>query len=330
MAGPRLAGYDHFMSRHWVIFVLFVAGTIPVPAQGLATPAPGDPLAAIEDWLREAMDETLRAALEQIDNERAIQFLDAALQRLQRDQVYDLAALKDGASALLPVLEQYEETLPYALWLRTRLDYFDAAGELQRRMTPAEPKRGAPAPLPKAPAALERTVWDQRLEKRPLPPNAAKYVPRLKAIFSAERLPPQLVWVAEVESTFDPRAKSPAGAAGMFQLMKPTAKSFGLSTWFPDERLNAEKNARAAAAYLRHLHGRFGDWQLALAAYNAGESRVSQLLQRSRQRSFDAIAAKLPAETQMYVPKVEATLRKRESVELRKLPSPGPRGGKGD
>jgi membrane-bound lytic murein transglycosylase D len=317
------------MKQRWFTALALALFISSAGAQGRFSPEPADPLAAIEDWLREAMDETLRAALEQIDNERAIQFLDAALLRLQRDQVYDLAALKDGAGALLPLLEQYEETLPYALWLRTRLDYFDAAGELQRRMTPAEPKRGAPVPLPRPPAALERTVWDQRLEKRPLPPNATKYVPRLKSIFSAERLPPQLVWVAEVESTFDPRAKSPAGAAGMFQLMKPTAKSLGLSTWFPDERLNAEKNARAAATYLRHLHGRFGDWRLALAAYNAGESRVSQLLQRSRQRSFDAIAAKLPAETQMYVPKVEATLRKRESVELRQLPPPGQRVGKG-
>ena len=113
----------------------------------------------------------------------------------------------------------------------------------------------------------------------------------------------------------------------MFQLMKPTAKSLGLSTWFPDERLNAEKNARAAAIYLRQLHGRFGDWRLALAAYNAGETRVSQLLKKSKQRTFDAIAAKLPAETQMYVPKVEATLRKRESVELRQLAAPKSRAG---
>jgi membrane-bound lytic murein transglycosylase D len=115
----------------------------------------------------------------------------------------------------------------------------------------------------------------------------------------------------------------------MFQLMKPTAKSLGLSTWLPDERFNVEKNARAAAIYLRHLYGRFGDWRLALAAYNAGETRVSQLLEKARQRSYDAIAARLPAETQMYVPKVEATLRKREAVELRQLPAPKARAGKG-
>jgi membrane-bound lytic murein transglycosylase D len=302
-----------------------LALVVPAPGQGMAD----DPLAAIEDWLREQMDETLRAALEQIDNERAIRFLDALLQRMQREQLYDLAALKEGATALLPLLEQYEETLPYALWLRTRLDYFDAAGELQRRMTPPSPKRGAPVPLPKPSAALERTVWDQRLNQRPLPPNAPKYLPRLKSIFTAQGLPPQLVWLAEVESTFEPRAQSPSGAAGMFQLMKPTAKSLGLSTWLPDERFNVEKNARAAAIYLRHLYGRFGDWRLALAAYNAGETRVSQLLEKARQRSYDAIAARLPAETQMYVPKVEATLRKREAVELRQLPAPKARAGKG-
>jgi len=279
-------------------------------------------LLPIEDWLQVTMEESLRAALDQLDNERAIQFLDAALQRMQHEQVYDMAALKDGAAALLPVLEQYEETLPYALWLRTRLDYFDAAGELRRKMTTEHPDREASAPLPVPTPAMERTEWDARMEKRPLPPNAPRYLAQLKAIFIEEGVPPQLVWVAEVESTFDPRAKSPSGAAGMFQLMKPTAESLGLSTWFPDERLDAAKNARAAAVYLRHLHRRFGDWRLALAAYNAGETRVSRLLQQAGQRSFYAISSRLPAETQMYVPKVEATLRKRESVELGQLAAP--------
>jgi len=135
-------------------------------------------------------------------------------------------------------------------------------------------------------------------------------------------MPPALVWVAEVESSFDPKARSPVGAAGLFQLMPDTARSLNLSTWPRDERLQPEKNARAAARYLRHLYARFGDWRLALAAYNAGESRVDSLLRQSKTRAFDAIAHRLPAETQMFVPKVEATLQRREALTLADLKSP--------
>jgi membrane-bound lytic murein transglycosylase D len=135
-------------------------------------------------------------------------------------------------------------------------------------------------------------------------------------------MPPELVWVAEVESSFDPNARSPAGAAGIFQLMPSAARNLGLSVSPIDERLQPEKNARAAAKYLRRLHNRFADWRLALAAWNAGESRVDNLLTQSKARTFDAISSRLPAETQMFVPKVEATLRKRESATLTDLRVP--------
>jgi len=104
--------------------------------------------------------------------------------------------------------------------------------------------------------------------------------------------------------------------------MPATARALSLSLRPRDKRLETEKSARAAARFLRQLHGRFGDWRLALAAYNAGESRVEALLKKSKTRSFDAIASRLPAETQMYVPKVEATLRKREGIALAELKPP--------
>jgi len=133
-------------------------------------------------------------------------------------------------------------------------------------------------------------------------------------------VPPELVWIAEVESSFDPRARSPAGAAGLFQLMPATAQRFGLrSSWPWDQRLKPEPSARAAAQYLSFLHGKFKDWRLALAAYNAGEGTVQDLLTRRKAHSYDAIARELPAETQMYVPKVEAILLRREGVRLAEL-----------
>jgi membrane-bound lytic murein transglycosylase D len=148
-------------------------------------------------------------------------------------------------------------------------------------------------------------------------------VSRLKPIFVAERVPPELVWIAEVESSFDPRVRSPAGAAGLFQLMPATARRFRLKTAWPwDDRLNPELSARAAAQYLKYLHSHFKGWQLALAAYNAGEGTVQDLLTRHKAQTYDAIATRLPAETQMYVPKVEATLLRREGLTLAELRVP--------
>jgi membrane-bound lytic murein transglycosylase D len=144
-------------------------------------------------------------------------------------------------------------------------------------------------------------------------------VPRLKPVFAAQKVPPELVWIAEVESSFDPRARSPAGAAGLFQLMPATAKRFGLRRWPLDQRLTPEKSAGATAKYLQYLHGHFNDWRLALAAYNAGEGAIDRLLQERKAATFDAIAPHLPAETQMYVPRIEATLLRREGVKLSQL-----------
>jgi membrane-bound lytic murein transglycosylase D len=132
-------------------------------------------------------------------------------------------------------------------------------------------------------------------------------------------VPEQLVWLAEVESSFDRRAQSPAGAAGLFQLMPDTAKRFGLSLWPRDQRFQPEPSATASAQYLKQLHDRFGDWRLALAAYNCGEGTVQKLLTRYKTQSYDGIAEHLPAETQMYVPRVEAVIQQREGAKLEQL-----------
>ena len=152
-------------------------------------------------------------------------------------------------------------------------------------------------------------LWLRRIAARPAPATAQKYLPVLRAAFLAEGVPAELVWLAEAESSFNPGARSPAGAKGLFQLMPETAKGLGLSTWLPDERTDPAKAAHAAAQYLHALHGKFGDWPLALAAYNAGEGRVRRLLDARGAKSFAEIAPSLPAETRMYVPKVLALLQ---------------------
>jgi membrane-bound lytic murein transglycosylase D len=90
----------------------------------------------------------------------------------------------------------------------------------------------------------------------------------------------------------------------------------------PDERSHPEKSARAAAQYLRQLHGRFGSWPLALAAYNGGQGRVSRTLKKQNATTFEEIADALPAETRMYVPKVLATIEVRAGIAPEKIAAP--------
>jgi membrane-bound lytic murein transglycosylase D len=104
--------------------------------------------------------------------------------------------------------------------------------------------------------------------------------------------------------------------------MPSTTRSLGLSLRPKDERLDPDKSAQAAAKYLKYLYGRFQDWPLAMAAYNAGEGNVRTLLERHKATTFDQISARLPAETQMYVPRIDATLQRREGVALNQLRPP--------
>lgn len=296
-------------------FRLICLGVILFAAAAFAQPEikPAETMQSVDQWVRENVaDETFDFL--GLDRERTHQFLTQIEPKLQGNEIFDLAAFAETAHQLLPFLQQFEETQPFAAWLETHADYFDVADKLRKESGAKAPRTRLPSP------DSQRRAWLTVMEHRPVPPRADKRVSRLKEIFSEERVPAQLVWLAEVESSFNPRARSPVGAAGLFQLMPGTARDLDLTVSFlRDDRLNEEKNARAAARYLRRLHERFGDWRLALAAYNAGEKRVADLLARQKVKSFDAIAARLPAETQMYVPKVEATLRKREHCALNEM-----------
>ena len=272
-------------------------------------------LDSAQDWAEENLDEGLLRSLPEVDRDKVEKFLCQFQDQLQSDYVLDLAALKETAKFVLPLLDAHPETQPYAAWLRSRLDYFEVAEELRKQAPPPKPEVNPSS-------SAERKVWEQKLSQRDRPPAASALVPKLKSIFAAERVPEQLVWVAEVESGFNSRARSPAGAGGLFQLMPGTAKELGLRRWPFDKRYQVESSAQGAARYLKRLHTQFGDWRLALAAYNAGPGKVQGLLNSKQTRSFDAIATALPAETQMFVPKVEATILRREGVSLAKLLPP--------
>jgi membrane-bound lytic murein transglycosylase D len=282
-----------------------------------------DVMQSAGQWARENLDEEALRALQNADQEKVRQFFDAIHKQFHGEYIIDLAQLRDGARLILPLLESREETMPYAVWLKTRMDYFETADELRLLIPPVQTKSNQPAPpLPVPQPQPTRDIWIKKISTRPWPPEARSYVTSLKPIFAKQKIPAELVWIAEVESSFDPRARSPAGAVGLFQLMPDTAKKYGLKTTWPfDDRLKPGESAEAAARHLEYLHGRFKDWRLALAAYNAGEGAVQKVLEQHKARTYDAIATHLPAETQMYVPKVEATLLRREGVKISSLTS---------
>ena len=234
----------------------------------------------------------------------------------------DIAAYEIDAQQALLVLRRFEGGDELADWLEPRLDLVSASGA-----------PGASTPIPEAarakvPSPLERPYWDRIVVGRQPPARAEALVPRLKTIFAEEGVPPEWVWIAEVESSMNPKARSPVGARGLFQFMPATAERFGMSTSWPDERTDPEKSARAAARYLRTLHDTFQSWPLALAAYNAGEGRVGRALEASRAKTFAEVAAQLPSETRLYVPKVLATVARREGLpDPTALPAPKAREG---
>ncbi|MBI2875834.1 MAG: lytic transglycosylase domain-containing protein [Candidatus Tectomicrobia bacterium] len=126
-----------------------------------------------------------------------------------------------------------------------------------------------------------------------------------------EGLPGDLISLAQVESNFWPRAISPAGAVGLWQFMEETGARYGLrrNGWI-DERRDPAKSTRAAARYLKDLYRRFGDWYLALAAYNAGENRVEAAMAAGKSRDYWLLCRKglLPPETRNFVPIFLATM----------------------
>ena len=147
---------------------------------------------------------------------RAVQqFFREVQQRFQGDYVVDLAGLRQTAHAVLPLLESREETQPYAAWLAAQMDYFDVADEI--RITIPAPKvetNQPPPPRANPPPQTEREIWVRKISGRPWSAAAKEYVPQLKPIFAAQKIPPELVWVAEVESSFDRRARESGGSGG--------------------------------------------------------------------------------------------------------------------
>lgn len=122
-------------------------------------------------------------------------------------------------------------------------------------------------------------------------------------------MPSEIALLPMVESAFNPKANSSAKAAGIWQFMPATGKTFGLKQdWWVDNRRNVTAATNAALDYLQKLHTMFGTWDLALAAYNSGEGTVQRAIERNRRKGLptDYQSLSLPNETKNYVPKLQA------------------------
>jgi membrane-bound lytic murein transglycosylase D len=192
---------------------------------------------------------------------------------------------------------------PEARFEQLRAERFQAVAAVV--IEPKAPPPPAPS-VPEASAELFAPHWRTRLSESDWQ--------LLQEAFRAEGVPVELLAVGWVESRFNPRALSPKGARGVWQFMPETARRYGLQVNDRrDDRTDFALSTRAAARHLSDLYRQFGDWPLALAAYNAGADRVEAAIARARTRDFWLIRPWLPAETQDYVPGV---LNSSPSLEL--------------
>jgi membrane-bound lytic murein transglycosylase D len=145
-------------------------------------------------------------------------------------------------------------------------------------------------------ARFERSVYRMQL-----------YRPVVDEILEEMNLPPELACVALIESGYSMKAVSRAAAVGPWQFIRGTGKNYGLRiNWWYDERRNIVASTYAAGNYLSDLHGIWGDWFLAMAAYNCGEYRVARAVASQRTENFWHL--RLPKQTERYVPKFLAAL----------------------
>lgn len=139
--------------------------------------------------------------------------------------------------------------------------------------------------------------------------RATPYLHFIVQEVEARGMPMEIALLPVVESAFQPFAYSPGRAAGIWQFIPATGEHYGLKqTWWYDGRRDVIASTRAALDYLQVLHQRFGDWQLALAAYNSGQGTVARAIRRNEQRGkpTDFWSLDLPRETEAYVPRLLA------------------------
>ena len=163
---------------------------------------------------------------------------------------------------------------------------------------------------------VSRFTGDQKRTLEVYLERKDRYDDMIEQKLAQRGMPQELVYLAMIESGFNPTARSPKQASGLWQFISETGRRYGLEVnGRLDERNDPAKATDAALAYLADLHDRFGSWYLAAAAYNTGENRVARLMkaetgqERGTDADFYRIAPRLPRETRDYVPKLVAAAR---------------------
>ena len=183
--------------------------------------------------------------------------------------------------------------------------------------TPAEPAMDLPnLEHPRVDSWIKRFTGDQRRSYATYLSRMTKYEPMISRKLAERDMPQGLIYLAMIESGFNPTAKSRVAATGLWQFMSATGREYGLKvSGKVDERKNPARATDAALDYLADLHQRFGSWYLAAAAYNVGQGRVAKIMKQvtGQTKGTDAdyyrIASRLPQETREYVPKMIAAAR---------------------
>ena len=208
-----------------------------------------------------------------------------------RNPVYPSGGLRALPSLTLSSLPVHALTPPANMWDRIRLGF--AMPDLDNDLVRDREQWYATRP-----------DYVQRMTDR-----GGKYLFYIVEELERRGMPTELALLPFIESAFNPQAVSSARAAGMWQFMPATGKYFELKqNMFRDERRDVLASTRAALDYLQRLYGMFGDWHLALAAYNWGEGSVSRAIAKNKRAGLGTsyLDLKMPMETQFYVPKLQA------------------------
>ena len=231
------------------------------------------------------------------------------LDLVARVNAMELAALREGDGftdqtdkpAAIDELE-HVETFPALIDPRLKKEVEDEVKEIAHDL-PIEINDRVLAFLEYYQNGRGRTTMEMGIER------AGRFQPMIERILKEEGVPLDLIYLCQAESAFEPRALSRAAAKGMWQFISSRGKEYGLrQTWWIDERSDPEKSTRAAARHLKDLYMEFGDWYLAMAAYNSGPFRVQRALDKTGADNFWTLAEKkaLPKETINYVPNILA------------------------
>lgn len=244
---------------------------------------------------------------------RALKSIESSVDRRAQAAAIVLAASKfinDSSTARIRgERERAKQALKDAEQIAAQAGEFNRSALLDELTQLIAAERAALNPSSAGPAAQSSSRTLAVALPRSVRARFGEYRQTLVQVLEEEQVPVELLAVALVESGFNPLALSPKGARGIWQFMPATARRYGLQVQPGDDhRTNPEHSTRAAARYLRDLYNQFGDWKLALAAYNAGEDRVQRIIDRTGIRDFDEMALRgyLPAETRKYVPTVLA------------------------